>query len=247
MSDDKAPPTKLYTALLAAMKVCGPVKKNASNPAFRTKYADLQSVLDTIEGPLWDHGLLIVQRFGYDTEQAVLFTEVIHAESGERITSMIPVVSKDPHDPQKMGGAITYYRRYSLLALLGLAPEDDDGNAASKPPQRQQEQPPRPPANAYSASNMYSPTPPAAPAPSGPHPLLAVIRDDDADPKKRETALHNYMMTATSLAALADACTIAERAGIPEATLDRARAWHNERIMTGKPPAPKAQPASYAG
>lgn len=172
MSEDKAPPTKLYTALLAAMKVCGPVKKNAINPHLKNKYADLQSVLDTIEGPLWDHGLLIVQRFGYDTEQPVLFTEVIHAESGERITSMIPVVGKDPTDPQKMGGAITYYRRYSLLALLGLAPEDDDGNAASKPPPpRKQEQP----TDATSAQGMRlypgtgaarSSAPASAPAPS---------------------------------------------------------------------------------
>jgi len=127
------PPTNLYPALLAAMKVCGKVIKNATNPHLKSKYADLGSVLDTIEGPLWDNGLLIVQRFTHDQGGAILVTELIHAASGERIASEVPVVSKDPTDPQKIGAAITYYRRYSLLALLGLAPEDDDGHMAAQP------------------------------------------------------------------------------------------------------------------
>lgn len=127
-------PTTLYTALLAAQRAMGPVRKDASNPAFRSKYASLQSVFDTIEGPLWDNGLVLVQRFTPDNGEAILVTELIHAESGERLSSAVRVVSKDPSDPQKVGSAITYYRRYSLLALLGLTPEeDDDGNAAAKP------------------------------------------------------------------------------------------------------------------
>lgn len=131
MSDTQ--PTNLYTALLAAQRVMGKVIKNATNPHLKSKYADLGSVLDTIEQPLWDNGLLIVQRFTHDQGGAILVTELIHAASGERIASEVPVVSKDPTDPQKIGAAITYYRRYSLLALLGLSPEDDDGHAASLP------------------------------------------------------------------------------------------------------------------
>lgn len=136
-------PTKLYQALLLALGEMGPVLKNASNPAFRSKYADLGAVLDAVDEPLHKHGLIVLQRLGVSldpTDLPLLTTALIHAESGEIIECCVRVVSKDPSDPQKFGGALTYYRRYSLLALLGLAPEDDDGNAAS--------QPPRPPARA---------------------------------------------------------------------------------------------------
>lgn len=140
MTDTNA--TTLYTALLAAQKQMGPVRKDSNNPAFRTKYASLQSVLETIEGPLGDNGLVMVQRLQYDRVgrdggagegTPILITELIHAASGEKLDSVVAVSCKDPLDPQKVGGALTYYRRYSLLALLGLAPEDDDGNTASQP------------------------------------------------------------------------------------------------------------------
>lgn len=134
----------LYPAILQAMKDFGPVKKDANNPAFRTKYATLQSVLETIEEPLWANGLLLLQRFEPTEAGPVLVTEILHAATGDRISSTLPIVSKDPTDPQKLGGAITYARRYSLLALLGLAPEDDDGNAAAQP--RQQATPRQAPA-----------------------------------------------------------------------------------------------------
>jgi hypothetical protein len=87
------------------------------------------------------------------------------------LTSAVPVASKDPSDPQKMGGAITYYRRYSLLALLGLAPEDDDGNAASKPapPAKAPETRPQPPS---------APEPPAL-APQASQPRKVADWDSD--------------------------------------------------------------------
>ena len=130
--DDK-PAVNLYTALLAAMRDFAPVVKNATNPHLKSKYADLGAVLDAVAEPLANHGLLLLQRFTHDQGGAILVTELVHAASGERLTSEVPVVSKDPTDPQKIGAAITYYRRYSLLALLGLAPEDDDGHTASHP------------------------------------------------------------------------------------------------------------------
>lgn len=163
------PPPNLYTALLAAQRAMGPVKKDASNPAFRTKYATLQSVLETIDGPLNDNGLVLLQRFDVGEGVPVLITEIVHAESGDRIASAVPVVGKDPTDPQKMGGAITYYRRYSLLALLGLAPEDDDGHAAAQP--RPQPAPARNAAPAFA-----TPRAAPAPAPSVPADSLALAR-----------------------------------------------------------------------
>jgi len=153
----------LYTALLAAQRSMGPVKKDATNPAFRTKYATLQSVLETIEGPLSDNGLVLLQRFEPGEGGPVLITEIVHAETGDRISSTLPIVSKDPSDPQKLGGAITYARRFSLLALLGLSPEDDDGNAAAQPRQQAQSPAPRPPAQhkpVERAQEAQQPAPP---------------------------------------------------------------------------------------
>jgi hypothetical protein len=149
--------TTLYTALLAAQRAMGPVKKDASNPAFRSKYASLQSILDTIEQPLWDNGLVLVQRFEPSVDRdPVLITEIIHAASGERITSALDVVGKDRTDPQKVGSAITYARRYWLLALLGLPPEPAAaGNAAAKPAPRPQERPRREPLNAAPLGSAY--------------------------------------------------------------------------------------------
>lgn len=125
--------TNIYTALLKAQADMGPVKKDATNPAFKSKYATLQSVLDTIDKPLADNGLVMLQRLQVGASGQELITAIIHADSGESIDSIALVVCKDATDPQKIGGAISYFRRYSLLALLGLAPEDDDANAASTP------------------------------------------------------------------------------------------------------------------
>jgi hypothetical protein len=131
----------LYPALLAAQAEFGAVVKNQQNPHLRNWYADLSAVLEAVTDPLANHGLLIVQRFASEQGAPVLITELIHAESGQSISSSLPIVSKDPTDPQKLGGAITYARRYSLLALLGLSPEDDDGNAAAQPRQQQSTNP----------------------------------------------------------------------------------------------------------
>ncbi len=121
----------IYTALMKAQAAMGPVKKDATNPAFRSKYATLESVIDTIEAPLHENGLTYFQPLKMDGEKMLLSTILVHAESGETIESSCDVRCTAPNDPQKVGGALTYFRRYQLLALLGLAPEDDDGNAAS--------------------------------------------------------------------------------------------------------------------
>jgi len=191
------PTPGLYPALLAAMREFGPVLKNATNPAFRTKYADLGAVLDSVTDPLLNHGILLLQRFTHDQGGAILITELVHAESGQSISSEVPVVSKDPTDPQKMGGAITYYRRYSILALLGLAPEDDDGNSASTPAPRKQPEPKRTPdatpaegMRLYPGNGAARTSAPAAPsAPAAATPLTA--KEYDALIERAWTALEN--------------------------------------------------------
>jgi hypothetical protein len=179
----------------------GPVLKNATNPHLKVKYADLGSVLDTITEPLQAHGLLVVQRFDATEWGAVLITDLIHVATGEKLTSAVPVASKDPTDPQKMGGAITYYRRYSLLALLGLAPEDDDGNAASQPaqpPARAPETRPQPSsAPERPAVAPQSPQPPKRKMTDAPdEELLAWVRDEGFDATRRYRAAEIYLSRA---------------------------------------------------
>jgi hypothetical protein len=126
----------LYQALLQAQGEMGPVKKDKPNPAFRSNYATLVSVLETIAEPLQNAGLILYQPLSVDEQTGSLILETIitHVETGESIVSRTGIVCADPENPQKIGGAITYFRRYSILALLNLAPEDDDGNAASTRP-----------------------------------------------------------------------------------------------------------------
>lgn len=125
--------TNIYQALMQAQKDMGPLLKNATNPAFRSKYADLGAVIETITEPLHDNGLVFYQVIDTQEGSPVLKTTIVQVTTQEMIESICPIVSKDPNDPQKMGAAITYARRYSLMSLLALAPEDDDGNAAAQP------------------------------------------------------------------------------------------------------------------
>lgn len=132
---------KVCRALLKARAEFGPILRNKENPHFRSRYADLQSVLDAVEDSLAKHGLVLVQRTACDDRGVTLVTELIEVESGEILSSVYPLAPSKQNDPQSLGGAMTYARRYCALALLGLAPEDDDGNAASQKakPARQQE------------------------------------------------------------------------------------------------------------
>lgn len=121
----------IYAALLTAQRDMGPVYKDSKGNF--GKYANLGTVIEVISETLTKNGLVFVQPLGIQDGMPVLFTRIVHAATGESIESVTPLVCKDPSDPQKLGGAITYFRRYSLLSLLGLAPEDDDGQKASTP------------------------------------------------------------------------------------------------------------------
>ncbi len=106
------------------------IVKTATNPFFKSKYANLADILDVIREPLQVNGLSFVQ---FPVEENGLTTMLMH-ESGEYIQAtyfMKPV----KNDPQGQGSAITYQRRYALGAILGLnIDDDDDGNQASKQP-----------------------------------------------------------------------------------------------------------------
>ena len=118
-------------ALVKAQKAMGAVLKNASNPHLKSKYADLGSVLDACQSALHDNGFAIMQPCGKDQEGAFVETVLAH-ESGESFASRVYLVI-GKQDMQGVGSAITYARRYGLLGMAGLAPEDDDGEATKAP------------------------------------------------------------------------------------------------------------------
>lgn len=122
---------KIYPAFAKMQRELGKAKKSTSNPFFKSKYADLNSVLEACDDALLANGLVFSQGYGLEPVPH-LYTRLIHSESGQWFESLCPLmVSKE--DPQGIGSATTYFRRYSIVAMLGLQQEDDDGNAASKP------------------------------------------------------------------------------------------------------------------
>lgn len=117
----------IYNKLFEAKKEIGKISKDSKNPFFKCKYFDINSLLEHVEPILQKHQLLILQPIN----DGFVSTQIIDIENGELITSALEL--KNQTDPQKRGSEITYYRRYTLVSLLGLQAEDDDGNLASKP------------------------------------------------------------------------------------------------------------------
>ena len=122
---------RISAALVKAQKQFGPALKTSTNPHFRSRYADLSACVEAVIDALNANGIALIQRT-LPGEGVNVETVFIH-ESGEQISSGPLHVPAAKNDPQGYGSALTYARRYSLMAACGIAPEDDDGNAASKP------------------------------------------------------------------------------------------------------------------
>ena len=126
----------IATALAKAQAEMGKALKQSNNPHFKSKYADLGNVMDACLPSLNAVGIAVIQPTGEDEHGRFVETVLIHGESGERLSCRVPlIVAKN--DMQGYGSAVTYGRRYGLMAMAGIAPEDDDGNAAAKAPPRQ--------------------------------------------------------------------------------------------------------------
>ena len=121
----------IATALVAAQKAFGPALKTSSNPHFKSRYADLAACVEAVIDALNTHGIMLMQQNSECSDGIVIETVFIH-ESGEMLSSGKLHVPAAKQDPQGYGSALTYARRYSLMAACGIAPEDDDGNAASR-------------------------------------------------------------------------------------------------------------------
>lgn len=129
-------PTGIHTALAAAQKVMGPAIRQSLNPHLKNKYADLASVMDACMEALNDHGIAVMQAPGQDEHGLYVETRFLHS-SGEVLSCRVPLIV-DKQNMQGYGSAVTYARRYGLMCMAGIAPEDDDGNAAAAAPPKQQ-------------------------------------------------------------------------------------------------------------
>lgn len=116
--------------------------QTADTGKYTYTYADLGDVLDEVKRVCSDHGLSVFQVPGYDADKLTIATTVIDVESGDYL-AFAPMGMRLPPDAQALGSALTYARRYSLLTIFGIAPEDDDGreatNAARTQPGRRTE------------------------------------------------------------------------------------------------------------
>ena len=127
---------KLMPALLKAQKAISAVKKDSKNPHLKNNYASIEAVIEAVKHALNENDIVFIQPLDKVGQSTVVTTRLIHV-SGEYLESCLLLSlpkDKDGHDktdPQSVGSAITYARRYSLCSLLGLSQEDDDGNAAS--------------------------------------------------------------------------------------------------------------------
>jgi hypothetical protein len=123
---DKIQRNNIYFKLWKAKQEIGKVVKGNDNPFFKSKYADLNSILEAVEPSLHKYELIVLQPcIGNLVE-----TQIIDCETGDMVTSslILPEIS----DPQKRIAAVTYFRRATLQSLLSLQAIDDDGNEARK-------------------------------------------------------------------------------------------------------------------
>lgn len=124
---------KIASALVKAQKGFGSALKTSSNPHFKSRYADLAACVEAVIDSLNDNGIALIQQTHECDNGVIVETTFIH-ESGEVFSAGRLHVPASKHDAQGYGSALTYARRYSLMAAAGIAPEDDDGNAATARP-----------------------------------------------------------------------------------------------------------------
>lgn len=108
----------------------GAIKKDSTNPFFKSKYFDINSLLAEVKPILNKHGVILLQGLTSIDGKLALETKLMDKESEEIEAYTCPI--PEGADAQKTGSAITYFRRYALQSLLALEAEDDDANLASK-------------------------------------------------------------------------------------------------------------------
>jgi hypothetical protein len=168
---------KLAAALSKAQGEITGASKDAKNPHFGNRYADLASVWEACRSALAKHEIAVVQIPTADGAKVTVDTMLIHA-SGEYVSGALTIQAKDA-GPQSIGSAVTYARRYGLSALVGVAPEDDDAEAAEGRASGIQAGRPAQPQRSNPVPSRNVTTPPARPMRPAPPPLSTDIKDSD--------------------------------------------------------------------
>ena len=151
------PTPELNAALCKAQSEMGPARKGKVNPAFRSNYADLASVIEAVQ-PLHDNGLAYSQLVAVDGDIVGVRTVLRHVSGQTLDCGSMTARAKDA-SAQAIGSALTYLRRYSLMTACGIASADDDGNNAgrpSAPPPPRSSSPPPPPAPMTTPPSTWS-------------------------------------------------------------------------------------------
>jgi hypothetical protein len=123
----------IYKKLLEVQKEVGAISKDSKNPFFKSKYFDINQLIEHVQPVLNKHGLVLLQPI----QDGKVFSKLFDSEAkqGEKVCFESCLQLPELTDPQKLGSCITYYRRYTLASLLGLQAEDDDANLAAKKPE----------------------------------------------------------------------------------------------------------------
>ena len=120
----------IYKKLFEAKKEIGKISKDSTNPFFKSKYFDINGLLEHVEPILQKHDLLLLQPI----TDGKVSTVIVDIETGEKVISEIALPQLN--DPQKLGSCVSYYRRYTAQSLICLQSTDDDANLASRPPKK---------------------------------------------------------------------------------------------------------------
>lgn len=147
---------KLAAALMVFQSEVKDPARDGENPHFRSKYVQIDGLLAAVRPILAQHGLSVVQSTGGDGQNVTITTMILHT-SGEWLKTDALTLRAQQATPQGAGSAITYGRRYSLSAALGVAwDDDDDGNAASTPPKAEKKAAPKAKAKAEAPRKVDS-------------------------------------------------------------------------------------------
>jgi hypothetical protein len=169
---------QLATALAAAQGEIEGASKDTLNPHFGKAYADLASVWEACRAPLSKASLAVIQTPVAEGARVAVETLLVH-KSGEWISNELVMIAAAAN-PQAVGSAITYARRYALMAIVGVAPAEDDGNSATGRPQQP------PPATYVKPPPQASKPPPAKPVPSAPAPVKVTPPAETKAPEPRD-------------------------------------------------------------
>ncbi len=226
---------ELASALAKAQAEMTAASSDSTNPHYGSSYADLESCWRTCRGPLSKNGLSVVQGVAATERGGILVTTLLLHASGQWIEDELELLPRDK-SPQSAGSAATYGRRYSLMAMVGIAPgpsdedRDDDGNRATFAPRPQQAAP----APRQQAQQTNKPAPPAEETPL--QRLSKVVQAKGVQAETRAYAKEAYgVEDATKLKPqqVAELINLVERGGIKPRSVQEQPMWNPDELEPG--------------